>query len=45
MAQLPKKLSIRAAGVLTNVILIISNPNKRISQFHTLYSLVLVHII
>lgn len=29
MAQLPIKLSIRPAGVLT-VILIISNPNKRI---------------
>ena len=29
MGQLPKKLSTRPAGVLTNVILIISNPNKR----------------
>ena len=45
MAQLPIKLSIRPAGVLTNVILIISNPNKRTSQFHTLYSLVLACII
>ena len=33
MGQLPKKLSTRPAGVLTNVILIISNPNKRIHYF------------